>query len=144
MHDQGREFENQLFDALEKFCGIIKSRTTPYHPMTNGACKRMNSTVLQMLRTLPETQKTKWPEKLNKLMFAYNATKHSTTEHSPHFLLFGREPLLPLDFLLGGLPKNAQRVTCYNKYVEDWEAQMTEAYKLAKENCERVKNCAEE
>ena len=144
LHDQGREFENQLFHHLEKYCGMIRSRTSPYHPMTNGACERMNSTVLQMLRTLPENEKSKWPDKLNYLMFIYNSTEHSTTKMSPYFLMFGRKPLLPIDFKLTGVSKRTLTVTTYRDYVRDYEKRMQEAYYLVKKYSSEAKDKSEQ
>ena len=51
LHDRGKELKNILFDELEKYFGIQKCRTTPWHSMCNGMVRRLNSTVIQMLRT---------------------------------------------------------------------------------------------
>ena len=144
LHDQGREFENQLFHHLEKFCGMVRSRTSPYHPMTTGACERMNSTVLQMLRTLPEIEKKKWPENLNYLMFIYNSTQHSTTKMSPYLLMFGREPVLPIDFKLTGNSTRTLTITTYRDYVRDYESRMQEAYYLVKKFSNDAKDKSEQ
>ena len=61
----------------------------------------MNSTLLSMLRTLPEVSKWRWHEYLNKMTFSYNATKHDSSGYSPYFLLFGRETTLSIDLILG-------------------------------------------
>jgi len=145
LHDQGREFENKLFKELERFCGVVRSRTTPYHPQGNGKTERMNSTLLQMLRTLSESEKPNWHLHINKLMAAYNATTHSSTGYSPHYLLFGREPLLPIDVILSRRLTNAQeRAHSYNNFVMEWEARMTEAYEIASKNVKKVQNYSEE
>ena len=55
LHDQEREFENDLFSQLSKHRGIKRLRPTP---QTNGQTEHMNQTILAMLKTLPEHHKT--------------------------------------------------------------------------------------
>jgi len=100
IHDQGGEFENKLFRQLSSLCGIKKLRTTPYHPQTNGQVERMNRTIISMLKCLPEQYKTQWRNHVDKLTHAYNCTQNSSTGYSPHYLMFGRHPKLPIDLII--------------------------------------------
>ena len=128
-HDQGGEFENQLLGRVEQLCGVKHSRTTPCHLQGNGQVKRFNRTLLDMLRTLPENQKSRWKDHVNKVVHSYNCTRNDTTGYSPFFLLFGRHPRLPIDLLLD----RSLVTTCktYPQYVSEWKNAMHEAYQLA-------------
>ena len=131
-HDQGKEFENSLFRSLEQFCGIIHSRTSPYYLEGNGQVERFNCTLLAMLRTLLEEKKSKWKEHLNKVMHAYNCTRHNSTGFSPFYLHFGRSPRHPIDILFADT--NPAPVWKYSEYAMQWQNAMESAYKIASDN----------
>lgn len=98
---QGQSFESSLIQQLCGLYGVSKSRTTPYHPAGIGQCKRFNRTLHNLLRTLPVTRKRDWTACLPQLLFCFNTTPHQSMGKSPYYLMFGQDPKLPVDFLLG-------------------------------------------
>ena len=47
--DQGTQFESDLFQDVCKILDIDKTRTTPYHPQSDGLVDRFNRTLKCML-----------------------------------------------------------------------------------------------
>lgn len=134
--DQGRSFENALIYQLCGLYGVHKSRTTPYHPQGNGQCERFNRTLHDLLRTLTAEQKHRWPEYLQQVLFNYNTTPHHTTGHSPFFLMFGRDPQLPVDFLLGRIEEPIAGDVCH--WIAEHQRRLQVAADGARERMRRV------
>ena len=116
-HDRGREFNNDLFKQLHALTGIKSSNTTPYHPMGNGQVERFNRTLCGMLKAIPEKEKQNWKAHLKTLTFAYNSTINKSTGFSPFFLMFGREPTLPIDSIFP--VQQSHRNKSYNEFAEN-------------------------
>ena len=97
--DQGAAFESALMKQLCVMYGCTKSRTSPYHPMGNGACEKFNQTLLALLATIDPGAQPMWHTKLPFLVQAYNNSTHASTGMTPHYVLFGRHARLPVDLL---------------------------------------------
>lgn len=133
--DQGRNFESEVIKELCSIANIDKSRTTPYHPMGNGMPERFNQTLLNMLGTLEDDQKSDWKSYVPSLVHAYNSTRHETTGYPPHYLMFGRHPRLAVDAFLGIKPGPER--SNKTKYVNDLKRRLEFAYKTAAKEARR-------
>ena len=99
--------------------------------MGNAQCQRFNKTLLEMMRTMADNQKSRWKDHINKMVFAYNCTRNDATGYSPYELLFGRKPRLPIDIIFG--KTKATFCKRYPTYPKDWRNAMEHAYKIAAE-----------
>ena len=80
--------------------GIKKSRTTPYHPQSDGLVERLNRTLLDLLPKHVEEKQRDWDQWISTALFAYRTAKHSSTGESHFKSTFGRDGKTPLDIML--------------------------------------------
>ncbi|KAK3084156.1 hypothetical protein FSP39_009188 [Pinctada imbricata] len=110
--DRGQNFLSKLVTAVCEIFQVTRHFTSAYHPQTNSACERMNSTIAQCLRTYVNKDQTNWPSLLPGVMMALRMSPSTQTSGlSPYHLLFGKEMNLPFDTSLipkDGLSKDAK------------------------------------
>ena len=95
--DQGTHFNNHLMHAFTHLLGYNHIYSTAYHPQTNGVTERFNASLKVQISKLEDKHHNNWDDYLDPVVFAYNTSKHKTTQFSPFELLFGRPPQLPID-----------------------------------------------
>eukprot|EP00253_Pinus_taeda_P022075 PITA_22075 len=77
---------------------ILHKITTPYHPQANGQVESTNKIIEAILiKTIP-SHRSSWAARLPKALWAYRTTWRSTTGYSPYQLVFGKEPIFPIEF----------------------------------------------
>ena len=136
LHDQGKEFDNKLFQWLSEITDVEPSPTPPYHPMRNGLCERMNRKIINMIKTMPRTFKSNWKNLIKKLTFAYNNKEHWSTNCSPYFLSPGRNGCLPVDLMFDINTNNAIKNKSCSDYIQNWQNAMKEVYSKILQNNE--------
>ena len=130
--DQGKAFTSQVVKDLCKLYGVQKLRTSPYHTQTNGQVEWMNQMIIRMIGKLGEDQKACWSEHLPELLSAYNATCSAVTGYSPYYLLFGRWPRIPVDFMFPTL-RNLPHTTSMACSVMTMQERLKEAFAVARQ-----------
>ena len=99
LSDRGTSFTSSIIQELCEILGVQQLWTMPYHPEANRLVERLHQTIMHMIGKLGEDKKADWPSHLAEIAHAYNATRSAVTGYSPHYLMFGRWPRLPVNFV---------------------------------------------
>ena len=129
--DQGGAFTRKVVEGLAKLCGVQKLRTSSYHTQTNGQVEWMNQTLIHMIGKLDEEKKAHWSEYLPELLLSYNSTHSAVTGYSPHFLLFGRRPRIPVDYQFPTI-RDPPHKAKLEESVADLQKRLKEAFEMAR------------
>ena len=98
--DQGGSFDAKI---VKEICTILetrKTRTTGYHPQSNGLVERFNRTLIAMLTKHQVDHPADWDKHLSLVATAYNTSVHDSTGYTPFFLTHGRKMRLPTDLMI--------------------------------------------
>ena len=126
--DQGREFESAVFGEMCSLLGVKKTRTSPYHPRSDG----INRTIEVMLRVWVDQSQTDRDEHLVLLAMAYRSSEHETTKETLNAMMLGREVRMPVDLLVEPIPVNVPTAT--TAYAQNLQDKLVTAYEIAREN----------
>ena len=100
LSDNGIEFKNQLMDKVLQQLGIEHIFFGPYDPQSNGQLEVFHRFLKPTLKKLCEKYPTIWDKYMNQVLATYRVMPNLTMAETPFFLVYGRDPNLPLHQLL--------------------------------------------
>jgi len=89
--DRGAQFESTRFRQFLLENGVVKSRTTPYHPQGNGQCERMNGSICKGIALALKSEnleKDKWVYVLPRVLSSIRGLLCTSTNCTPHERMF--------------------------------------------------------
>ena len=88
--------------------------------------------IMHMIGKLGEDKKAGWPSHLAELVHTYNATQSAVTRYSPHYLMFGHRPRLPVNSVFPSFGSNeAPMREASAKHVDVYVASVWERLRTA-------------
>ena len=87
-------------DELCRLCGIQCNMTSAYHPQSKGLDERFNQTLQRQLLKFVESEQNSCDQFLDAILFSYRVSCLDSTKHSPFYLVYGRQPRLPIEFTM--------------------------------------------
>ena len=136
--DQGKNFDGSLFRSVCFLLGIDKTRTTAYHPQSDGLVERFNQTLERGLAHYVCRNHRDWDIKLPAFLMGYRSTPQTSTGYSPSYLLFGRELCLPQDLAFGLPPGAASAVASQPEFASALRRRLEDAHAQVREHLGNV------
>ena len=94
--DGGSEFKGAVIKCLRKY-GIKRVQISAYNSKANGMIEGGHKPIIAALIALTQGGKKKWIEYLAAVLFADRTTIHEPTGHTPFYMVYGREAVLPVE-----------------------------------------------
>ena len=139
LSDNGPQFVSNLFGDFCRSLKISRKFTANYHPQTNMT-ERVNRTLKPIIAIFSQEHPHSWDKEIQQIAFAIRTSINDTTGETPAFLMFGRDPRIPLDWIIGdpiqGLPpltEEQEQIQNYRTHLMD---KLRVAFNIVREHSE--------
>ena len=95
LSDNGTEFKNKLVKDVCEILGTKQVFSAPYHPQSNGRIEGFHK-FLKTCMSKEFSHTDDWLSIVDKATAAYNFMPNASCQESPFYLMFGRDPNIPL------------------------------------------------
>ena len=111
--DQGRQFVSALFRRATEKLGVATATTQAYSPQSNPV-ERMHRTLEGHIRALMDQEKAhpgQWYRYVPAALASMRQAPLTNLPASPHYLVFGEDPIIPAQVLTDTVPLESGSLT---------------------------------
>jgi hypothetical protein len=108
--DQDPRFTSKFWNEVQRLLGTKLLMSTTFHPEIDGATKRANRVINNILHALIKPDQTDWADKLPMAEFAINSSHNKSTRFAPFEVNYGYLPTL--QGLLDTVPDDVKPGIC--------------------------------
>ena len=95
--DNGQGFGSRAWAQFLSDAWVECRHSTPVHPQGNGKVERFNRTFKELMARLVANRPERWAESVAHALTAYRHSVSDVTGFTPFYLLYGRQPRVPLE-----------------------------------------------
>ena len=82
---------------------VQHKQSTAYNPQANGIVEAFNKILETALTKVCKTNRSDWDLKILAVLWAYRTTYKRLTGHTPFKLVYGKEAVMPMEYIVPSL-----------------------------------------
>lgn len=128
--DRGTAFTGTLAQQIFTLFGVKHVTCTAGHHASRGMAERAIKTFSSILAHFVSDTQKNWDSIVAPVECIINTTRNETTGYTPFQLVFGRDPVQPIDLALSF--ESADKVADFNEYAENVRVWLKKAREISK------------